>query len=154
MENKTPIVHLPGQAPKLGALGIEIQFLARKAQTNGAWSMIEYTVPAKSPGPPPHYHKAMEEVFYVLEGTLSFLLDGEAITGEAGSFVSIPPGVVHTFSNASDQNARFLLLMSPGGFEGYFEEVAEIVRSEGWPPKDMGRFAALMAKYDTFPVVQ
>lgn len=92
----------------------------------------------------------MEEIFYVLEGSLTFTLDGQTYVCGAGDFVSIPPTHIHTFSNPNDAPARFLLLFSPGGFEGYFEEMGELIRTEGFPPKDPTKIVRLMEKYDTF----
>ena len=64
----------------------------------------------------------------------------------------MPPGTVHGFSNQTDAPARFLLIASPAGLENYFQELAELIKDEpSWPPKDMSKVVALMAKYDTFP---
>ncbi len=150
METQNPIVLAAGEGEKLAAAGVEITFKARKSQTNGWWSCLEYAGPPQFQGPPPHYHKQMEEVFYVLEGSLTFFLEGQTYVCDAGSFVNIPPNHVHTFSNPNDTPARFLLWFSPGGFESYFEEAGHLIQTEGYPPKDIGKFIQLMEKYDTF----
>jgi hypothetical protein len=66
--------------------------------------------------------------------------------------VRVPPGVVHRFSNPTEEPARFLGLIVPGGFEQYWVELAELMANEPtWPPEDPARVLALMARYDTFP---
>jgi mannose-6-phosphate isomerase-like protein (cupin superfamily) len=69
----------------------------------------------------------------------------------AGGYLRVPPGVVHAFSNPTDEPARFLGLIVPGGFERHWEELSEIMANEpSWPPADTSPLIELMAKYDTF----
>jgi hypothetical protein len=64
----------------------------------------------------------------------------------------VPPGVVHRFSNATDEPARFLGLLVLGGFEQYWVELSEMMAGAvTWPPEDMGLVMELQARYDTFP---
>ena len=46
-------------------------------------------------GAKPHYHRVATELYYVLEGEGSIVLDGEEHPISKGSLVHIPPGVVH-----------------------------------------------------------
>jgi mannose-6-phosphate isomerase-like protein (cupin superfamily) len=46
-------------------------------------------------GARPHYHKRSTELYYVLDGEGTVLLDGEEYGVRKGSLVHIPPGVVH-----------------------------------------------------------
>jgi Cupin domain len=88
----------------------------------------------------------------VLELVVRFELDDASLDAKTGAYIRVPPGVVHRFSNPSEQPARFLGLIVPGGFEAYWEELGVMMASElTWPPADMGPVLALMAKYDTFP---
>lgn len=113
--------------------------------------MLEYTAPPLFEGPAPHFHKILEETFYVLEGTLTLQADDEIIDAVAGSVVVITPGTVHKFSNKTNQPVRFLLLMLPGGFEGYFEEVVALRNKETpWPPANPQPLLALMQRFDTY----
>jgi len=75
-------------------------------------------------------------VFYVLAGTMSFLIDDAWVDAEAGSFVLVPGGVTHDFENRGDVRAGALNFSAPGGFEpqlpdnkAYFEK---------HPPGDTG----------------
>ena len=75
-------------------------------------------------GPVPHRHEQHVDAFYVLEGALEFELDGERVEAPAGTFVAAPPGVVHTFRNAADEQVRFLNLHAPGmRFDEYFRRM-------------------------------
>ena len=73
------------------------------------------------------------EAFYVLEGTLEIKLASEWMTLSAGTFVVVPTGVLQGFGNPSNQTSRFMVIMSPGGFEGYFDELAGLVEKHGFP---------------------
>lgn len=108
----------------------------RGADTNGAYSMLEYTVAPNSSGPPPHRH-AFTEYFYLLDGELTFDADGEAVHARAGESVFVPGGAVHTFSNPSSQPATFQAILSPPGFEQFFEEVAARFEALGRPDLDV-----------------
>ena len=155
MSNTEPLISLPGEGEKITANGIEIFFKAKAGQTNGHWSMIEYTLPASRPGPSPHYHKKTQEMFYVLQGTLQFLLNERTIDAPAGTLVVVPEGAIHTFKNVSDSPVKFQVWFSPGGLEQYFIDVQELIKQEPtWPPSDMTKLVELMAQHDTFPPEQ
>ena len=69
--------------------------------------------------PPLHVHRNEDEWFYLLEGEMTFHVGAETFGGSAGSFVSFPRGIPHTFSVESAA-ARCLVLNTPGGFEQMF----------------------------------
>ena len=149
MNDPKAIIRLPGQGKRLSGAGFEIVHKVRAKQTDGQWSLVQYTAPAGFPGPPPHYHEKMSETFYVLQGTLTVLVGGKTVVAPAGSLISIPPLFVHTINNETQAPATFLLFMSPGGFEDYFDDLAALLAEEGsWPPKDMGKVAIIQSKYD------
>jgi uncharacterized cupin superfamily protein len=56
----------------------------------------------------PHWHEDLDEVFYVLEGEIEYLLDGQWRRAPAGTTVFIPAGTVHAFRNQSGRPARQL----------------------------------------------
>jgi hypothetical protein len=72
-------------------------------------------------------------------------LGEETIEAPPGSFVLIPPGNPHTFSNPRDEPVRFLNLNSPPGFEQYFRELAEALSGGPIDPAIVGEIAQ---KYD------
>ena len=70
------------------------------------------------PTPPPHVHAAHAEAFLVLEGSLRFLLHGGETVAGAGTWVVVPPGLVHTFRVEGE--ARFLDFHAPSSGYGPF----------------------------------
>src|SRR3712207_2557658 len=95
------------------------------ADTGGAYSIHDNTLPPGSPGPRPHIHRHHEEAFYVLEGELTVRVGSRTITARAGSFVVVPRGEVHQPSNPGTEPTRVLLIFSPAGMDRFFEEAAE-----------------------------
>ena len=112
--------------------GDRYTFLVTGAQTNGAYFIMEATIPPGG-GPPLHIHHGEEESFYLLEGTLQIRLGEKKVNATAGDFVQIPRGSVHAFRNAGSTTARMLLFFSPAGMDSYFEEVLEPVQNRSVP---------------------
>jgi len=151
-QNQTkPILLAPGEGQTMHALGVTMTWMTRGADSGEQWLTLEYTAPPNFPGPPPHWHKVMTEIFYVLEGQLTLRLGEETRQVGPGGYAYVPPGNVHGFSNQTGAPAKFFLIASPALLEKYFAELAELIKDEpAWPPQDMGKVIALMAKYDTF----
>ena len=76
--------------------------------------------PGEEAAPPPHVHPTTDEAFYVAEGLATFLLGDQEIKVEAGGFVFVPRGTIHTVINAGDGPSRGLLIISPGDAEHVF----------------------------------
>ena len=134
-----------GRDISLGPAGT-VTLKAVAADTGGALSAYECVVPPATAGPPTHLHRDWDEAFYVLEGEMTFLIDGRTHRASAGSFVFIPRGILHTFWNASDAPATQLTVFTPAGIEAYFEEVTRVLADGGDEAIDAA--AALMAKHD------
>jgi quercetin dioxygenase-like cupin family protein len=92
------------------------KILLRGEESGGAVSIAENTMPAGAAGPPLHSH-AFDEAFYVLDGELTFQVRDQLITAHAGELIFAPRGVPHTLANLTDAPARFLLVLTPPGFE-------------------------------------
>ena len=88
-----------GQGRVLTARGNVMAFKAVAAQTGGDFSLMERTVPPGARTPPPHRHVNCSEAFFVLDGTITFWLDEDSLTGGAGDFLLVPRGAGHTFGN-------------------------------------------------------
>ena len=115
--------------------------------TNGGFGMMEAVAPPGAMRPRPHAHRDAEEMWYVLDGRLTFHVDTRVFEAPAGAFVIVPRGLAHTFWNADEQRpSRFLLMFTPAGLEGYFEELGAMLRSG---PPDLAAWDALGAKYGT-----
>jgi uncharacterized cupin superfamily protein len=87
----------------------------------------------------------MHDMFYVLDGTLTMRLGDETIELPAGSFVCVPPGVVHTFSNPSDAPVRFLNFNTPAGWENYMRDLDAALAKRTPSQEEIGQIAS---RYD------
>lgn len=148
---RSPVVLAVSEGDCHSALGFSLLVKTSGAQTDGQWFVIQGTAPARMPGPPPHLHKVATEIFVVLEGEMTFTVDGQSRTVGAGGYAYIPPGTLHTFANESDLPVTYLGFATPAALEGYFRELIARVRTGDWPPQDPGEIQRLMEKYDTYP---
>jgi quercetin dioxygenase-like cupin family protein len=122
---------------------------ATAAQTGGAFGLIEQHAPVGA-GSPYHVHRAEEESFYVMEGQLEFINGQRRMTCGPGSYVFLPRDTPHGFRVVGASPARFLILTTPGGFEGFVIEMGEPASELRLPepsPPDMQRLSALASKY-------
>ncbi len=116
--------------------GDRITFKLTSEQTDGTCLLVEIFVVAAA-GPPPHIHHREAEIFYVLEGNLSFSVGNYTIPAIPGTVVQIPKDIVHNFKNTGTTPARMLALFIPGGFEQYFVEIGVPTTSEDLTPAPM-----------------
>ncbi len=118
--------------------------------TDGTFFLSETRIQAGFPGPPPHAHRRLHDLFYVLDGTLTLRREDEVIEATPGAFACFPPGTVHTFSNPGDEPVRFLNFNTPAGWENYMRDLGAAFRSDRPPrPDEVGRIAS---RYDFQPV--
>jgi quercetin dioxygenase-like cupin family protein len=125
-----------GKSVRLGGLGVIFKLMS--AETGGGFAIVEHPLEPGTLAAPPHRHQNEDEASYVLEGRITFEIGDRVIHAPAGSLVFKPRGIFHTFWNASDERARVLEIISPGGFEKYFEEVSALAEL-GVPPDDIRR---------------
>ncbi len=111
------VVVLPGRGRRVG----NVEFLARSADTP-RFNLAVITMQPHQDGPGEHVHPAEDDSFYVLEGELTFTVDGEEVVAGAGTFVLVPPGVRHGFANRGDAVARTVNVHAPAGFDVRLEE--------------------------------
>jgi quercetin dioxygenase-like cupin family protein len=122
MASSTATVRNPREGRTVAVVGDVYRFLATGEDTNGKYAMWEALVPPGG-GPPPHVHSREEESFYVLEGEITFTIDGKTVVATTGTFANMPVGVSHSFRNASNKPARMILSVAPAGLENMFFEV-------------------------------
>jgi quercetin dioxygenase-like cupin family protein len=99
---------------------ISSQVLLRSEDSDGAVGVVRNDVAPRWDGPPLHHH-AFDEAFHELAGELTFQLGEEVFTAGPGQHVFVPGGAVHTLANLGDAPASYLLTITPGGFERYFD---------------------------------
>lgn len=117
-----PTLRNASQGRTVAVVGDVYRFLVTGAETRGTYAQWEAIVPPGG-GPPPHVHSREEESFYVLEGEITFMVNGQRFVAVAGTFANMPPGVPHCFKNESNQTARMLIGVAPAGLEQMFFEV-------------------------------
>ena len=116
----------PGEGVSVpNPVGGRLTFKIGSADTDGALTAFE-SIAAPGEGPPLHIHVNDDEIFYALEGSFRFKLDGELRDAPAGALAFIPKGVEHTWQNVGDEPARLLIVTAPAGFERFFELFAQI----------------------------
>lgn len=116
-----PTVKKPGEGRTVAVVGDVYRFLAMGEDTNGKYAMWEALVPPGG-GPPPHVHSREEESFYILDGEITFTIDGKPLVATAGMFANMPVGVPHSFKNESGKPAKMLISVAPAGLEKMFFE--------------------------------
>lgn len=131
--NREPI-HLPPGRGRTYAMGpIEAIFKADGRETKSLYSISEWWLDPKTKGPGAHSH-AEDDVFYVLEGTMSIFMGDRWIEAKKGSFVIAPGGVTHGFENRTSKRAGMLNVSVPGDFEDEMPAIADWFRKRS--PRD------------------
>jgi mannose-6-phosphate isomerase-like protein (cupin superfamily) len=126
----------PGTGTTYSARGSTMSFKAVHDTTGGAFSFMERELPVSNRRPQPHTHEGPEG-FYVLDGAIEFIVDGESRVGGPGFWALAPGGVSHTFGNAGDRPARLLIIHSPAA-DAYFAEL-EALWSDKTPSSEEER---------------
>lgn len=124
MTEKSPIFLLPGagRAYPMGRIGAV--FLADGQETGSRYSISEWWLEPNTKGPGAHHHEE-DDIFFVIEGTMSFLLGDRWVDAPRGAFVLAPGGVTHDFENRTDARAGALNISVPGGFEESMPSIAQ-----------------------------
>ena len=140
-----PVIIPSGQGQILRAFGDEIIVHLGSRQTGGQFTMFTDITPPGG-GPPPHYHTIEDEWFHVLEGTVSYFVDGkwQDPVGPGGTAYA-PRGSIHAFKNAGDRPLRQLITTSPAGFENFFARCGDEFAKPGVP--NMERIIAISAEH-------
>jgi len=125
---------LPSLPPLEHNGGMAIRTWVRSSMTNGVYSNVECAVAPKLMGPPPHYHKELDELMYVLEGAASVLVGNDIVEVQSGGWHLRPRMLKHTFWNASEKPLRFIDMYFNQPFEEYLEVIFhELTAEKGYP---------------------
>lgn len=118
-----------GDGPLVDLGGLGVRFKVRGEQTGGRLAVVEHPV---APGVvvEPHRHEHEDEMSYVLEGTIWARVGDQEQEAPAGSYVWKPRRVLHTFWNPGPEPARLLEVITPAGFENFFEQLAVMLQRE------------------------
>ena len=116
----------PGEGRSLPGIIFKVHAL----DSGGPFSIVEHPY-APRVLIPPHVHAAVDQVSYVLEGTVGIRLGEEEFLAEKGAYVVKPRGIAHAHWNPTDQPARIMEVSTPGDFESFFEGMGEILGNPG-----------------------
>jgi mannose-6-phosphate isomerase-like protein (cupin superfamily) len=115
-QNREPVILGPGEGRAYPMGRIQALFKADGDETGKAYSISEWWLEANTKGPGAHSHPE-DDIFFVIEGTMSVLVGERWVDATKGSFVLVPGGTTHDFENRSDSRAGMLNLSIPGEFE-------------------------------------
>jgi mannose-6-phosphate isomerase-like protein (cupin superfamily) len=126
-ENPVPPIDLGG--------GVQVLLHLVGDSTQSRVSVVEHPM---APGSliEPHTHEREDEYSFVLSGTLGMLLGDQEFEATPGMMVPKPRGVRHGAWNSGPAPARFLEIISPGGFEQFFLQLAELFSGDQQPSVD------------------
>jgi mannose-6-phosphate isomerase-like protein (cupin superfamily) len=123
-QERRPVVLGPGEGRAYPMGPLSAVFKADAPETGARYSISEWWLDPHTKGPGPHSHPE-DDVFYVLAGTMSVLVDREWIDATAGSFVLVPGTVVHDFENRTGERVGMLNVSTPGDFEQHMGGIAQ-----------------------------
>jgi len=128
-----------GRTGRLGGLGI--RFMVPGSDSEGGFALVEHPLEPRALAAPLHRHSREDEYSFVLRGRVGALLGDDVVYGGPGDLIYKPRGQWHTFWNASDEPASLLEIISPAGFEGYFEELVKLFPDGKPKPEVIGPIA-------------
>ncbi|MGH8095288.1 MAG: cupin domain-containing protein [Chthoniobacterales bacterium] len=134
-DSRKAVILGPGEGRSYPVGRIAAVFKADEAETGSRYSISEWWLKPHTQGPGPHSHPE-DDIFYVIEGTMSILVGDSWTHGARGSFILVPGGVTHDFQNRCDRRAGVLNLSIPGSFERHMPGIVQWFTDN--PPKEAG----------------
>lgn len=128
---------------KVNILGIPMVIRIHGRETGGVVSAVEsHDVP--NGGPPTHIHQREDETFQVLEGEYEFTVDGRSFVADKGTTIFAPRGLPHTYRYLGRAPGRLMCVITPAGFEGFFEAIGELTPEQ---QQDIPRVIAIAKEF-------
>jgi mannose-6-phosphate isomerase-like protein (cupin superfamily) len=121
MTLRRPVLVHAGEGTSVWSLGGRFTVKLDSDGSGGRFSVVE-SLAVRATEPPLHVHHNEDEAWYVLDGHMTFFVDGEPYEASSGSFVLAPQGLPHTFTVDSEPT-RVLVFAAPGGFEHFALEL-------------------------------
>lgn len=131
-------------------LGSQAWIRVTSEQSGGSVAMVEHLIPPGSESPW-HLHRDQDETWYVLEGTVTFVVGESRWRLRQGDCAFGPRNIPHGFRVDGDAPARILFVATPAsGFDRFVFEGSEPATAPGFPPPqppDIPRLSQLAARY-------
>jgi quercetin dioxygenase-like cupin family protein len=118
-----------------------VTLLATGEETEGRFAILEM-VASRPDQTPLHSHSQEDELVCVVQGEVTFYLDGKRLECPAGTCVFLPKGSAHTHSIESAE-AKLLVLVMPAGLEGYYLDLDGMANTE----QNVDRLITVSARY-------
>jgi mannose-6-phosphate isomerase-like protein (cupin superfamily) len=128
-----------GRVGWIGGLGVRVMIPG--SDSAGGFSLVEQPLKPRALAAPLHRHSREDEYSYILTGRVGALLGEEVVYGGPGDLIYKPRGQWHTYWNAGNEEASLLEIISPAGFEKYFEELIELSANGRPMPEAVGPIA-------------
>ena len=141
-----------GREGFLGSIGV--RFMIDGPDTAERFSLVEHPLSPRALAAPVHRHTREDEYSFVLEGRLGALLGDDVVEAGPGDLVFKPRNQWHTFWNAGDEPCRILEIISPAGFENFFQELSDMGGAIAADPDAVGELSGrygLEMQPDTVP---
>lgn len=129
---------------------VEIRFFVDGSHSSGAFDAFEFMVPPAAKVPTAHFHEAVDEFLYGIDGVLTLTIDGQRHELRKGERLFIPRGIVHHFINEHAGPARALSIWSPALIGPQFLRECATVINAGGPP-DLAKIKAIMLAHGLIP---
>ena len=130
-----------GRIGFLGSIGVRFMIDGDETAARG-FSLVEHPMGPRALAAPLHRHNREDEYSYILEGRMGALLGDEVVEGGPGDLIFKPRDQWHTFWNAGDEPCRILEIISPGGFEHFFDELGTLIEAPDFDPAQLGELGA------------
>jgi quercetin dioxygenase-like cupin family protein len=130
----SPRIVAPGEGKTVMLFGVRFSYKVESADSGGSLAVLEVQIPGKTLVKP-HNHSREDEFSLILEGTVGVRVGDQVLEAGPGAYLVKPRGTPHAMWNAASTPARVAEILSPGGLESYFEELAPILDEHRTPPE-------------------
>lgn len=124
-------------------LGIPMLIRVQGSETNGTLAVVE-SHDQPGDGPPPHIHHREDETFQILEGEYEFSVAGKTVSAKKGDTLFAPRNIPHTYRCVGANGGKLSVIITPSGFEKFFEEIGAMTPQE---QQDIPRVMAVAIKF-------
>ena len=137
-------IQIPSEGGKqINVLGISMVIRIHGRDTDGMIAVVE-SHDEIGDGPPPHIHHREDETFQVLEGEYEWSVGKQTFVAQKGATIFAPRGVSHTYRYLGQTPGRLMCVITPSGFEGFFEEIGALSPQQ---QQEIPRVMEIASKY-------